>query len=52
MLRRRARDGERKRLRFEIADKSYIEQIRKLKELYRLDKTKWQALILRGYRIF
>jgi hypothetical protein len=48
---RRDIDGERKRLRFEIADKSYIEQVRKLKELYERDKVKWQTLLLQGYTI-
>jgi hypothetical protein len=48
---RRDIDGERKRLRFEIADKSYVEQVRKLQRLYELDKVKWQTLLLRGYTI-
>jgi hypothetical protein len=51
MLRRRDRDGERKRLRFEIADRSYIEQVRKLKDLYKRDRVKWQTLMLQGYKI-
>jgi hypothetical protein len=51
MLSRRDMDGERKRLRFEIADKSHIEQVRKLQRLYERDKVKWQTLLLRGYTI-
>jgi hypothetical protein len=51
MLRRRDIDGERKRLRFEIADKTYIEQVNRLKKLYEQDKIKWQTLLLQGYTI-
>jgi hypothetical protein len=48
---RRDIDGERKRLRFEIADKSYTEQVRKLQRLYKQDKVKLQTLLLQGYTI-
>jgi hypothetical protein len=48
---RRDIDGEHKRLRFEIADRSYIEQVRKLQRLYERDKVKLQTLLLQGYTI-
>ena len=50
-MNRRDIDGERKRLRFEIADKSYVEQVRKLQRLYKRDKAKLQAMLLQGYTI-
>jgi hypothetical protein len=51
MIKKRNTDGDHERLRLEMADKSYIEKVRKLKELYEQDKIKWQTLLLQGYTI-
>jgi hypothetical protein len=51
MTKKRNTDGNHGRLRFEMADKSYVEKVRKLRELYEQDKVKWQTLLLQGYTI-
>jgi hypothetical protein len=51
MIKKRNTDGDHERLRFEMADKSYIEKVRKLQRLYEQDKIKWQTLLLQGYTI-
>jgi hypothetical protein len=51
MIKKCNTDGDHERLRFEMADKSYVEKVRKLRELYEQDKVKWQTLLLQGYTI-
>jgi hypothetical protein len=51
MIKKRNTDGDHERLCFEMADKSYVEKARKLRELYEQDKIKWQTLLLQGYTI-
>jgi hypothetical protein len=52
MIKKRNTDGDHERLRFVIADNSYVENVRKLKELYERDKVKFQTMLLQGHTIF